>query len=81
MANELGLCVIEVAQFNRVGAKSDSPTMHDLEGSGQLEKDCSLIFIIDRDESNITVRLVKGRNAGKCQFNGEFIGKTLTFRL
>ncbi len=83
IANEFGICVIEVAQFNRQGAKSDRPTMHDLEGSGQLEKDTSLIFIIDRTENseNIELRIVKGRNSGLCTLQGRFEGRTLRFEL
>jgi replicative DNA helicase len=47
---EFGIGIIEVAQFNREGAKSGKPTMHDLEASSQLEKDTSLIFILDREK-------------------------------
>jgi replicative DNA helicase len=82
IANELQICVIEVAQFNRIGAKSGKPTMHDLEASGQLEKDTSLIFIIDRGEDDreaITLRIVKGRNTGQCELYGRFTGATLRF--
>lgn len=83
MANEFNLCVIEVAQFNREGAKKDEPTMHDLEGSGQLEKDTSLILIIDRapESSNIAIRIAKGRNSGRCTIPGFFNGQYLKFEL
>jgi replicative DNA helicase len=47
LANELGIAIIEVAQFNREGAKSVQAGLHDLEGSGQLEKDASIIFILE----------------------------------
>lgn len=82
IANELEIAVVEVAQFNREGAKGGKPTMFDLEASGQLEKDTSLIFIIDRDEmqpQEITVRIVKGRNTGKAEIKGRFKGETLKF--
>jgi replicative DNA helicase len=82
MANELEICVIEVAQFNRVGSKSDRPSMHDLEASGQLEKDASLIFLIDRDAANpqaVTLRIVKGRNSGQGKIEGIFNGANLRF--
>ena len=82
LANEFNICVIEVAQFNREGMKSKRPTMHDLEGSGQFEKDTSLIFIIDReDNDDINIRIEKGRNAGKTLVQGRFIGKELRFEL
>lgn len=80
-AMEYGIAVIEVAQFNREGAKSGKPMMHDLEGSSQLEKDTSLIFIIDREmeSSKVTLRIVKGRNTGTCEISGFFKGRVLTF--
>lgn len=83
IANELGICVIEVAQFNREGAKKEKASMHDLEGSGQLEKDTSLIFIIDSisDTGGIEIRIVKGRNSGKCALKGHFNGRVLNFEL
>lgn len=81
LAMEYGIAVIEVAQFNREGAKSGTPGMHDLEGSSQLEKDTSLIFIIDREEqgSNIKLRIVKGRNSGTTEVSGRFDGWKLNF--
>ncbi len=81
IAMEYGIAVIEVAQFNREGAKSLKTSMHDLEGSSQLEKDASLIFIIDREEDSagITLRIVKGRNSGKCELRGTFQGALLNF--
>jgi replicative DNA helicase len=81
IAMEYGIAVIEVAQFNREGAKSAKPTMHDLEGSSQLEKDTSLIFLIDREEDsyNVTLRVAKGRNSGQSEIAGRFIGWKLTF--
>jgi replicative DNA helicase len=81
LAMEYGIAVIEVAQFNREGAKSGTPGMHDLEGSSQLEKDTSLIFIIDREEqgSNVKLRIVKGRNSGTTEIHGRFDGWKLHF--
>lgn len=81
IAMEYGVAVVEVVQFNREGAKSLKTTMHDLEGSSQLEKDASLIFIIDRedDSSEVTLRIVKGRNTGKCAIPGTYKGMTLNF--
>lgn len=81
IAMEYGVAVIEVAQFNREGAKAAKPSMSDLEGSGQLEKDASIVFIIDRDDesSNVELRIVKGRNTGKTKLSGRFISYTLNF--
>lgn len=80
-AMEYGIAIIEVAQFNRAGSKSLKTSMHDLEGSSQLEKDASLIFIIDREEdsADITLRIVKGRNSGKCELRGIYKGMILNF--
>lgn len=90
IANELGIAIIEVAQFNREGAKAMKATLHDLEGSGQLEKDASLIFILElegselRDSDNrkyrpAKIRIVKGRNAGPSEIDGRFFGQSVRF--
>lgn len=81
IAMEFGIAVIEVAQFNREGVKSGKPQMHDLEASSQLEKDSSLILIIDQEEgsSDVEIRIVKGRNSGKAEIRGKFHGYKLTF--
>ena len=87
---ELGIAIIEVAQFNREGGKSTAPTLHDLEGSGQLEKDASLIFILEQNEGIMTdskglkysdtwIRIVKGRNTGKAKVEGRFYGSSVRF--
>lgn len=90
LANELGIAIIEVAQFNREGAKAAQASLHDLEGSGQLEKDASLICLLElgsdelRDAGNrkfldATVRIVKGRNAGRSEILGRFYGSSVRF--
>lgn len=90
LANELNLAIIEVAQFNREGAKSAQAGLHDLEGSGQLEKDASLIFILELSEGEFSaidgrkyteanIRVVKGRNVGKSEINGRFYGRSVQF--
>lgn len=81
IAMEYGIAVIEVAQFNREGAKSGKPGMHDLDGSSQLEKDTSLIFILDREEGtpSVTIRIAKGRNTGEATVVGRFNGWKLNF--
>lgn len=92
IAQELQIAIIEVAQFNREGAKSAQAGLHDLEGSGQLEKDASLIFILELTEleqfDNATraeyreakIRVVKGRNVGRSEIVGKFFGKTVKFQ-
>lgn len=88
IANELGIAIIEVAQFNREGAKKEKATLHDLEGSGQLEKDASLIFILELSEEeyyepngikyrSAKVRIVKGRNVGTGEVEGKFFGRSV----
>lgn len=90
LANELDIAIIEVAQFNREGAKSAQAGLHDLEGSGQLEKDASLIFILelgDHEFANIDgrkyrdakIRIVKGRNVGRGEVNGKFYARSIQF--
>jgi replicative DNA helicase len=89
LANELGIGIIEVAQFNREGAKSVQAGLHDLEGSGQLEKDASLIFILElsdgefseagRKYREVNLRIVKGRNVGKTEIPGKFYGSSVQF--
>lgn len=90
LANELNIAIVEVAQFNREGAKSAQAGLHDLEGSGQLEKDASLIFILELSEnefpaedgrkySEAKIRVVKGRNVGESEVNGKFYGRSVQF--
>ena len=90
LANELNIAIVEVAQFNREGAKSVQAGLHDLEGSGQLEKDASLIFILELSEgefdtndgrkyNDAKIRVVKGRNVGKSEVDGKFYGRSVQF--
>lgn len=90
LANELNIAIVEVAQFNREGAKSVQAGLHDLEGSGQLEKDASLIFILELSDGEFTddknrkyseakIRVVKGRNVGKSEVIGKFYGRSVQF--
>lgn len=82
IAMELGIGIVAVAQFNREGAKSGKPSMHDLEGASQLEKDASLIFIIDQERGSnaVELRIAKGRNVGTCMIPGTFTGRCLEFQ-
>lgn len=90
IANDLGIAIIEVAQFNREGSKSSQATLHDLEGSGQLEKDASIVFILELEDAtfvddeghyrNAKIRMVKGRNTGIAKIDGTFYGQTLRFK-
>lgn len=90
LANELGIAIIEVAQFNREGARAAQASLHDLEGSGQLEKDASLICLLElgrdqcRDKTGVKyfeakIRIVKGRNAGRSEIVGKFYGSSIRF--
>lgn len=83
LAMEFHIAIVEVVQFNREGAKSGKPGLHDLEGSSQLEKDASVVTIIDREEDSheITLRIVKGRNAPKSEIAGRFDGPALKFEI
>lgn len=83
IAQEFKIAIIEVVQFNREGAKSVKPSLYDLADSSQIEKDASLVFILDRDRETdeITLRIEKGRNVGLSTITGRFDGKTLTFEL
>lgn len=82
IARENDIAVIEVAQFNREAGKSGKPSFRDLEGSSQIEKDASLIWLLDREEQNpnlVTIRMEKGRNTGTGEIQGRFTGMTLNF--
>lgn len=80
---------IEVAQFNREGSKGIAPGIHDLEGSGQLEKDASIVALLEIESPSETgfipehreasLRVVKGRNTATGIVTGTFHGRTLTF--
>lgn len=90
LANELNIGIIEVAQFNREGAKSAQAGLHDLEGSGQLEKDASVIWILELSDAEFRtasgrkyhdakIRIVKGRNVGKSEIEGKYYGQSVQF--
>lgn len=87
LASELGIVIIEVAQLNRVGAKAiGGATIHDFEGSGQLEKDASMIFLLETDEYDphkdylgARIRVEKGRNTGKGSVEGKFFMRNVRF--
>lgn len=82
LAGQLGILVIEVVQFNREGMKKTKAEIHDIEGAGQFEKDCSVMLIIDKiGETQITIRIVKGRNTGHGEVSGTFDGPRLRFHL
>jgi replicative DNA helicase len=64
--------VFALSQYNRTGAKSDTPSMHDLRGSGQIEQDASTIFAIERKDvpnnekySFLDLMPLKNRNSYK----------------
>lgn len=83
IAMEFKLALIEVVQFNREGAKALKPSLFDLADSSQIEKDASLVFIIDIDrekgQQEVTIRIEKGRNVGDAEIKGLFNGMKLRF--
>ncbi len=90
IANELNIAIIEIAQLNREGARASTPGIHDLEGSGQLEKDASLILILELDKKQCIdeydrkfqearIRIEKGRNVGRGKVTGRFYGSSVRF--
>ena len=81
IAMEFKLALIEVVQFNREGAKALKPSLFDLADSSQIEKDASLVFIIDREkgQQEVTIRIEKGRNVGDAEIKGLFNGMKLRF--
>lgn len=83
LAIEFNICVIQVVQFNREGSKSGKSTIHDFEASGQIEKDASIIILIDQDKESgtTTLRFEKGRNTGEFEVRGRFKGEHLKFHL
>lgn len=83
LAMELDITVIGVSQMNRVGGKASSPSMHDSDGSSQIEKDASIYIMVDREENtpNVKIRIEKGRNTGLAAMNATFIGRCVRFEI
>jgi len=83
IAVEFGIALVEVVQYNREGSKSGKASMHDLEASGQIEKDASIIMLIDRENESehVVMRFEKGRNTGKTEIPGRYEGSKLKFTI
>lgn len=83
MAQDLELAVYVLSQFNRVGIKSDRPTMADFDGSSAAEKAGNLIIIWDvqKEYSEVskgrlgTLWIEAGRNVATDEFNIVFHGQ------
>jgi replicative DNA helicase len=83
MAQDLELAVYVLSQFNRVGIKSDRPTMADFDGSSAAEKAGNLIIIWDvqKEYSELsdgrlgTLWIEAGRNVATDEFNIVFHGQ------
>lgn len=78
--------IVVVAQFNRVGLKGDELTMHDLEGSGSIEKDASCVMFVvaeknDQDQftGDACFRIVKQRRGPTGRLPLKWSAKTYTF--
>lgn len=83
LAMELDITVIGVSQMNRVGGKASSPSMHDSDGSSQIEKDASIYIMVDREENtpNVKIRIEKGRNTGLAEMDATFTGRCVRFEM
>jgi replicative DNA helicase len=85
MENEVG--VFALAQFNRGGAFNERPEIHHLAESSGIEKDASLVLILDMEEQkpgehqrNCDWRIAKHRNGPLLTLPHIYRGDTLEFR-
>jgi replicative DNA helicase len=84
MENKIG--VFALAQFNRLAAFGERPELHHLAESGGIEKDASLVLILDMNEQKdgeterpCTMRIAKHRNGPLMSLKYRYRGDTLTF--
>lgn len=84
MENKIG--VFALAQFNRLAAYGERPELHHLAESGGIEKDASLVLILDMNEQKdgeverlCTMRIAKHRNGPLLSLKYRYRGDTLTF--
>lgn len=84
MENKIG--VFALAQFNRMASHGDRPELHHLAESGGIEKDASLVLILDMNEQKdgetlrpCTMRIAKHRNGPLMSLKYNYRGDTLTF--
>lgn len=84
MENQIG--VFALAQFNRGGAHNEHPELHHLAESSGIEKDASLVLILDMPqpkeqeaERKCTMRIAKHRNGPLLSLQYIYRGDILTF--
>jgi replicative DNA helicase len=85
MENEIG--VFALAQFNRIASHDERPEIHHLAESSGIEKDASLVLILDMEpqkepqrERNCDWRIAKHRNGPLLTLPHVYRGDTLEFR-
>jgi len=84
MENQIG--VFALAQFNRMGAHNDLPELHHLAESSGIEKDASLVLILDMEKPKegvatraCTMRIAKHRNGPLLSLAYHYNGAILSF--
>jgi replicative DNA helicase len=85
MENQIG--VFALAQFNRGGAHNEHPELHHLAESSGIEKDASLVLILDMPQQKemeanrpCTMRIAKHRNGPLLSLDYVYRGDILTFQ-
>ena len=84
MDNQIG--VFALSQFNRLASHGERPELHHLAESGGIEKDASLVLILDMNEQKegekirpCAMRIAKHRNGPLTVLKYQYNGETLTF--
>lgn len=84
MENQIG--VFALAQFNRQGAHGELPELHHLAESSGIEKDASLVLVLDMEkpkegerERGCTMRIAKHRNGPLLSLAYKYRGDILSF--
>lgn len=86
IAMDCGIGVFALAQFNRYAAHGERPEIHHLAESSGIEKDASLVLILDMEEQtpgvgrrNCKMRIAKHRNGPLLTLDYVYNGDILTF--
>jgi replicative DNA helicase len=86
IAMDCGIGVFALAQFNRYATHNDRPEIHHLAESSGIEKDASLVLILDMEDQQeysstrkCTMRIAKHRNGPLLNLDFQYDGDTLTF--
>jgi replicative DNA helicase len=86
IAMDCGIGVFALAQFNRYATHNDRPEIHHLAESSGIEKDASLVLILDMEDQQeysstrkCTMRIAKHRNGPLLNLEFQYDGDTLTF--